>query len=290
MGESRTSSVDTSAAVVDDIDMLPLVTAAVEAAGSELLRHFVPTTGVLTVRGIAEAIGRRDEQSLAILRPLLRRLRPAAGWVEDELADGPLLPGEWWVVDPVEGAINYVHGIDEWAVTATLVRDNEPMLTVVHLPLQASTYTAVRSRGAWCEGERLQVSAKVQLSAALVGTGQASPRESTDSIEMMGSSLVLMLQAAGVGRMSVPATLPLVHVAAGRMDVFWQHSAVRSGLVAGALLVQEAGGVVTDISGAPWSLHSTDFLAAAPGVHDAALRTLRGPAPTNTGIAFSEGR
>ncbi|MGX6603412.1 inositol monophosphatase family protein [Micromonosporaceae bacterium Da 78-11] len=86
--------------------------------------------------------------------------------------------------------------------------------------------------------------------------------------------MTAMMGAAGVTRVSVPPTLQLVHVAAGATDVFWQHSAVRSGLLAGALLVAEAGGVVTDLRGDPWSLDSRDFLAAAPGVHAEAVRVL----------------
>ncbi len=75
-------------------------------------------------------------------------------------------------------------------------------------------------------------------------------------------------------RVSVPATLQLIHVAAGRMEAFWQHSDVRSGLVSGALLVAEAGGVVTDTHGAPWTPAHSDFLAAAPGVHQAVADAL----------------
>ncbi len=83
-----------------------------------------------------------------------------------------------------------------------------------------------------------------------------------------------MLNAALVVRVSVPATLQLIQVAAGRMDVFWQYSQVRSGLLAGALLVEEAGGILTDIQGRPWSLTSKDFLASAPGLHAAAVNAL----------------
>lgn len=262
------------AAVLGDVELLPAVAAAVRAAGADLLTRFVPTTDLLTISSIAEAIRCRDEDSLRVIRPRLQQLRPGAGWVEDELDDGPLPDGEWWVTDPVEGAINYVHGIGEWAVTATLVRDNVPVLTVVHLPVPDITYTAVLGGGSHCDGRQLHVSAKEDLAAALVGTGQASPRETSEIFQLIGRSLTAMMHAAGVSRVSVPATLQLIHVAAGRMDVFWQHSAVRSGLLAGALLVAEAGGLVTDLRGDPWSLRSTDFLAAAPGVHAAASRTL----------------
>lgn len=77
-----------------------------------------------------------------------------------------------------------------------------------------------------------------------------------------------------VVRVSVPATMQLIHVVAGRTDAFWQFSDVRSGLVAGALLVSEAGGTVTDLEGEPWNTAGRDFLAAAPGIHTSALKVL----------------
>jgi len=86
-----------------------------------------------------------------------------------------------------------------------------------------------------------------------------------------------MLLDALVVRVSVPATMQLIHVAAGRMDVFWQFSDVRSGLLPGALLVAEAGGTVTDTRGEPWTLASKDFLASAPGLHAQAVTVLAEP-------------
>lgn len=211
---------------------------------------------------------------LDLLREPLLRARPGSRWAEDELAGGALPPGEWWVVDPAEGNINHVHGMPDWAVTATLVSDNRPVLTVVHLPLTGETYTAVAGGGARLDGRPLQVSAKTDLGAALVGTGQARPGEDKHTFRRIGESVTAMLTDALVVRVSVPATMQLIHVAAGHMDVFWQFSDVRSGLVAGALLVSEAGGTVTDLAGEPWSTAGRDFLAAAPGVHAAAREVL----------------
>lgn len=255
-------------------DLLPAVTDAVREAGQRLLKGFRTSTDLLTGDAVAASIRAHDVVSMAVLRPVLQRVRPGAGWVEDELDTGPLPAGEWWITDPVEGAVNYVHGMAEWAVTATLVRDNLPVLTVVDLPTAATTYTAVRGCGAFQDGRRLQTSGKTDVAATLTGTGQASPRETEETFSLIGRSVTAMLRAGLVVRTSVPATLQLIHVAAGRMDAFWQYSAVRSGLVAGALLVQEAGGSTSDVDGAPWSLTSTSFLASAPGVHRAVVTAL----------------
>ncbi|QLJ03005.1 3'(2'),5'-bisphosphate nucleotidase CysQ [Streptomyces sp. NEAU-sy36] len=249
-------------------------TAAVRNAGLTLRERYLPHGRGVSLSEIVEEIHANDDAVLDVLREPLLRARPEARWADDELAGGALPPGEWWVVDPAEGNINHVHGMPDWAVTATLVRDDQPVLTVVHLPLTGDTYTAVAGGGAHLDGLPLQVSAKTDPRAALTGTGQAKPGEDHHVFRRIGESVTAMLAGGLVVRVSVPATLQLIHVAAGRMDAFWQFSDVRSGLVAGALLVSEAGGVVTDLAGKPWSTGSRDFLAAAPGIHSAALDVL----------------
>lgn len=248
--------------------------AALHAAGARMAELLDPNPQYRTRDEVVDAIHANDRHSLAVFQPMLARLRPEAGWVEDELESGVLPPGEWWVTDPVEGNINHVHGMTDWGVTATLVRDNAPAVTVVHLPLAGDTYTAARGGGAFVNGRPLEVSSKESLQAALVGTGQAKPGESARIFERIGASTTAMLHAAMVIRVSVPATLQLIQVAAGRMDAFWQFSQVRSGLLAGALLVSEAGGVVTDTRGRPWSLASDDFLATTPPLHPEAVAVL----------------
>jgi myo-inositol-1(or 4)-monophosphatase len=258
----------------DDVALLPAVIAAVQSAGRAMKTRFSRDSRRAGRHDIGASIGANDQVSLGLVRGPLLAARPGSQWAEDELGSGALPPGEWWVIDPVEGAINNVHGMTDWGVTGTLVRENQPVLAVVYLPLTEETYTAVRGDGAYLDGTRLHPSAKTDLKAALVGTGQAAPGEDNVTHRRIGQSVTAMLEAALVVRVSVPATLQLIQVAAGRMDAFWQYSQVRSGLLAGALLVEEAGGILTDIHGRPWRLTSEDFLAAAPGVHAAAVKAL----------------
>ncbi|WAP53781.1 inositol monophosphatase family protein [Streptomyces sp. S465] len=257
-----------------DAALLAQVTTAVHAAGDRLRERYTPHARGVSADEIVTEIHANDDAVLDILKAPLLAARPGANWADDELAGGALPPGEWWIVDPAEGNINHVHGTPEWAVTATLVRDNRPVLTIVHLPLTGDDYTALAGRGAHLNGAPLRVSAKTDLGAALTGTGQARPGEDAHTFRRIGASVTQMLINGLVVRVSVPATLQLIHVAAGRMDAFWQFSDVRSGLMAGALLVAEAGGAVTDTHGNPWTAASPDFLAAAPGIHAAAVAVL----------------
>ncbi|GAA1905938.1 inositol monophosphatase family protein [Streptantibioticus ferralitis] len=261
-------------AAAADQALLPAVAAAVQAAGARMLQDFSYDARPQDRTAVAQAIQAGDAVSLQVLRDALLAARPGAGWVEDELESGDLPEGEWWICDPVEGAINHVHGMTNWCVTATLVRDNVPVVTAVSQPTTGNLYTAVRGGGAHLDGVRLRPSAKTALDAAYVSTGQAAPGEGSETHRRIGQSVTAMLADALLVCVAVPATSQLVHVAAGRMDAFWQHSQVRSGLVPGALLVSEAGGTVTDTHGRPWTLASPDFLAAAPGIHQAAVDIL----------------
>jgi myo-inositol-1(or 4)-monophosphatase len=259
-----------------DFDLLQQVIQAVQSAGQAVLARFSADARPRDRNDIGNMITANDTISRDILRPALSAACADARWDDDEAGAGALPPGAWWVTDPVEGAINHIHGLPDWGVTATLVRDNLPVLTAVHLPLSGDTYTALRGGGAWLNGISLHVSGKTELNAAMVGTGQAVPNEGSTVYQRMGTSVTAMLEAALVVRVSVPATLQLVQVAAGRQDLFWQYSQVRSGLVAGALLVAEAGGSVTDLDGIPWHLGSSDFLASAPALVAPAVAILAG--------------
>jgi myo-inositol-1(or 4)-monophosphatase len=264
---------ETTAAGIDEV-LLGKARAAVEAAGVVLRDRYTTHARARNLTEIFEVLRANDDAVLPDLERRLLDARPGSRWVDDELATGTLPDGEWWIVDPAEGNINHVHGMPEWAVTATLMRNNRPVLTVVHLPLTDDTYTAIAGHGAALNGEPLRVSAKTELGAGLVATSQAQPDEDRETYRRIGESVTALLTAGLVVRVSVPATLQLVNVAAGRMEAFWQYSEVRSGLVSGALLVTEAGGVVTDIHGEPWAPGRRDFLAAAPGVHRAVTEAL----------------
>ncbi|MFT7722971.1 MAG: inositol monophosphatase [Roseateles sp.] len=260
----------------DDGALLAAVVAAVRAAGAHMLARFDAETRTPNdLQGVVAAIYDNDAASLAVARELLETARPHAGWVDDELEGGALPDGEWWVFDAVEGNVNHVHGLTAWGISATLVRDNVPALTAVYEPVADRLYTAVRGSGAaYVNGVPMRPSTKTELKAAIVTTGQAKPGETPDTYRRMGQSVTSMLNAALVVRMTVPATFELGMVAAGQIEGFWQYTDVRSGLAAGALLVSEAGGIVTDTQGHPWTLASEDFLASAPGVHGEAVRAL----------------
>ncbi|MQY18112.1 inositol monophosphatase family protein [Nocardia macrotermitis] len=258
----------------EGIDLLEQTATAVRTAGSVLRERFGEVVRYRTRDELMGALADNDNAVLDSLRPRLEALRPDAGWVAEELDGGALPAGEWWVVDPAEGNVNHLHALPEWAVTATLVRDNRPVLTVVHLPLTGETYTALAGGGAHLDGRPLRVSETADLGLSIAATSQARPDEQENVVRRVGSSITEMLLDALVVRIAVPATLHLLNVAAGRIDVFWQFAGARADLLPGALLVTEAGGRISTAAGQPWTPDSDSFLASAPGVHTAAVATL----------------
>ena len=252
-------------------DLLAATTAAVRAAGARMLERYSPASRQPGLPELLKSLHDNDSAVADVLRPALAAIRPEARWLDDEHGSGPLPGGEWWLIDPMGGNVNAVHGMPDWNVGVSLVRDGRPVLAVLYFPVLGELFTATEGGGAHLDGERLRVSAKTSLDGALAGTGQAQPGHGF--LERMGRSFTAMSEAALYVRISVPVTHQLAQVAAGRMDLHWQFDNVRSH-AAGVLLVQEAGGVVTDLDGGPWDLTSTGYLAAAPGVHDAALKVL----------------
>ncbi|MFI9832829.1 inositol monophosphatase family protein [Streptomyces sp. NPDC051913] len=161
----------------------------------------------------------------------------------------------------------------DWNIGVSLIRDGRPVLGVLYFPLLDEMFTATEGGGAFLNGVPLRVSDKQSLEGALTGTGQAQPGTTVALADRVGASFAMMSKAALYVRVSVPVSHQLAQVAAGRMDLHWQFDNVRAH-AGGVLLVLEAGGVVTDLDGKPWTIASESYLAAAPGVHAAALEVL----------------
>ncbi len=267
---SSSSAARSSAA---DEALLRAVVAAIQAAGARLLELYSPDARPSDRDELFTAGRRNEEVSLGGLRTALAAAHPQARWVDDDQETVPLPPGDWWTVDAVEGNVNHLHGLAEWCVSVTLMRDNTPVLAAVYQPIGDLTYTAISGAGAHLNGRPLRTSTKSDLAAAIVTTGQAEAGQD-HTYRRIGDSITTMLRHALLVRATVPSTFPLLLVAGGQFDVFWQYEPVLPGIAAGALLVTEAGGVVSDLHGRPWRPGSPDIVAAAPNLHSAAIKVL----------------
>ena len=162
----------------------------------------------------------------------------------------------------------------EWGVSISLVIDGVPELGVFRQPVAGLTYTALRGHGGYENGRRLTVSGKSGLDVAIVGTGQAEAGQA-ETYARIGRSITALLHQAFLVRVTVPSTFPLLLVAGGHIDAFWQYQPVLPGIALGILLATEAGGIVTAFDGSPWTPASGTVLVAAPAVHAPMIRALR---------------
>lgn len=251
---------------IDDELIDAVVTIATEA-GDRLLAVYSTDARPADRGELVRAAVRNEHASGDGLREALATLRPEARFVE-KAQEAVALPddGEWWVVDNAEGSVNHVHGLPEWGVSIALIVRGETALAVFRQPVGDLTYTARPGGGAWVNGRRLHVSHKQGLEVAIVGTGQAEA-DQAGTYDRIGRSITALLDRAFLVKATVPSTFPMLLVAAGHMDAFWQYEPVLPGVTVGSLLVAEAGGFVGTVDGRGWTPGSDSILVGAPGVY-----------------------
>ncbi|MER7704817.1 inositol monophosphatase family protein [Kitasatospora sp. NPDC097605] len=253
-------------------ELLAGVEAAVREVGATLAARRpdrpCPASTLAEARTLFAAL---DEPAAAELRRRLGALRPGAGWVADELAGSVPAEGEWWLCDTTDGAVQFLLGLPQWAVTATLVRDGAAVLAVVHAPQLGATYRAVRGGGAELDGRPI-AAVERELAVTVAGTSQP-PLVARDRLALRraGASLSAVAGAVLAVRNLGPTSLQVAQVGSGHLGLFWQFGPDAANLLPGALVAAEAGAAVTDAAGAAWTPAADGFLAAAPGLHARAL-------------------
>lgn len=180
-----------------------------------------------------------------------------------------------WVVDPIDGSMNFLRGYPQYSVSMALLQRGEPVVGCVVDPSRGEVFSAVLGQGAWCNGQRLQVAPTTVLSQALAAT--VFPKPGSRYMARYSRQLLAVLQGTAGLRRSGSMALELAYLAAGRVDAFWQWGMGPWDAAAGVLLIREAGGAVHSLDGVHW-LHTQGFAAAAPGVADSWLRLLESAA------------
>jgi myo-inositol-1(or 4)-monophosphatase len=171
-----------------------------------------------------------------------------------------------WIIDPLDGTTNYLHGFPVFAVSIGVQVNGRMEHGVVYDPLRQELFTASRGQGAHLEGRRIRVSGQKQLERALVGTGFPYRQADTDLqpyLEMLGK---VVRSTSGVRRPGA-AALDLAYVAAGRLDAFWETGLAPWDLAAGSLLIREAGGMVTGLDGSETFMDSGHILTGTPKIY-----------------------
>ena len=248
------------------LDLLNLARAAAERAGEYLrgVRRPADPRG-WTLKGSRDFVTEVDRTAERIIADTLLEAEPAGRIVGEELSPEVVTEGLVWIVDPLDGTANFLHGYPWYAVSIAAAIDGVlEAATVVHVP-RNEVYRASRGGGAWLAGRRLSVSTITDPDYALVGTGY--PFKDLSRIEEYQRHFGRVAAATSGIRRAGAAALDLASVAAGEFEGFWEQRLSAWDIAAGTLLIREAGGTVTDYSGRHIGIEHTGVVAGNPAIH-----------------------
>jgi myo-inositol-1(or 4)-monophosphatase len=255
--------------------MHPMLTTAVKAArrAGAIINRAAQNLDALTVQRKQEndyvsEVDRAAEQE--IIDVLLNAYPNHAILAEESGAKGE---SEFqWIIDPLDGTTNYLHGFQQYGVSIALMHKGIITQAVIFDPARNDLFTASRGHGAYLNDHRLRVSKRIYLKDALIGTG--FPYRDFSHLDAYMAIFKEMLQKTSGVRRPGAACLDLAYVAAGRLDGFWEFGLNPWDIAAGVLLVQEAGGLVGDFRGEQNYLQSGDILAGNPKIFGQLLQLI----------------
>lgn len=229
--------------------LMNVMVQAVMKAGRGLARDFGEVQNLqVSVKGPGDFVSQADLKAEKLLRTELERARPSFGFLMEEGGEVPGTDGQHrWIIDPLDGTTNFLHGIPHFAISVALETQGRIVAGVVYNPATDELYTAERGSGAFLNDRRLRVSGRRELSDCVVATGVPHLGRG-DHGRFLIELRHVMNEVVGVRR-SGAASLDLAYVAASRYDIYWEDSLAPWDMAAGILLVREAGGYCTDKDG-----------------------------------------
>ena len=254
--------------------LLNVMAAAATKAARGLVRDFGEIENLqVSKKGTADFVSNADRKAEKVIVRELLKARPRYGFL---LEEGGEIEGtdtsNRWIVDPLDGTTNMLHGIPHFSISIALERDGEPVAGVIHEPVYDQMFWAEKGQGAYLNGRRLRVSARRSLEESLFATGIpfAGRKDHGRFLKQLGA---VMAVSAGVRRFG-SAALDLAYVAAGRYEGFWEIGLHPWDLAAGIVLVREAGGFTSDFDGGNAMMASGEIIAANDRLHEKFLKIL----------------
>ena len=248
--------------------------AAVEKAGRALRRDFGEVENLqVSKKGPGDFVSQADLKAEKILFEELSEARPGYGFLMEErgVVEGADATHRW-IVDPLDGTTNFLHGIPHFAISVALEREGTLVAGVIYNPITDELFFGERGQGAYGPGGRLRVAGRDRLSEAVLACG-APHGERKGRAEFITETEKLLPNIAGLRRFGA-ASLDLAFVAAGRFDAFWERGLAAWDMAAGIVLVREAGGLVSDLSNRQKMLETGDVIAGNEFIHAALLKEL----------------
>ena len=250
-----------------------MIKAARKAARS-LLRDFGEVENLqVSAKGPGDFVSRADLKAEQLIRDELTEARPTYGWLGEESAE---VKGEdptrRWIVDPLDGTVNFLHGLPHWSISIALEHKREMVAGVIYDPVKDEMFVAEKGAGAWLNDRRLRVSGRRDMSEMLFATGIPMPAR---DLPRAAREIAAVAAHGAPVRRGGSSALDLAYVAAGRFDGFWERGLKPWDIAAGLALVREAGGFVGTIETDGDLLAGQGLVAANANVFEAVRELLR---------------
>ena len=248
---------------------------AARRAGRTLLKDFGEVENLqVSMKGAGDFVTRADIAAEKIIRDELMTARPSYGWLAEEGggAEGRD-PTRRWIVDPLDGTTNFLHGLPHFAVSIALEHKGEIVAGVIFDPVKDELFFAEKGAGAWMNDKRLRVSGRHKMIEAIFATGLPYGGRA-DLPETLQDLARILPGCAGVRRWGA-AALDLAYVAAGRYDGFWERGLNPWDLAAGVVIAREAGALVASMTEGAGILESGDIIASNEALFDRFARVIR---------------
>ena len=251
---------------------------AADKAARGLKRDFGEIENLQVSRkGPADFVSAADLKAEKTIKEELSKARPGYGFLMEESGGQPDSDGSGrrWIVDPLDGTTNFLHGLPQFAISIALEERGEIIAGLVYDPIKNDLFHAERGAGAYHNDHRLRVSARNRMADCLIATG-APFHGRGDTERYLHEIQAAMEHTAGIRRWG-SAALDLAYVAAGRFDAFWEWGLSPWDVAAGLILVREAGGYVSELNGKSINLESPSILASNNNIHSDLMKLLRKP-------------
>jgi myo-inositol-1(or 4)-monophosphatase len=257
--------------------LMNVMVQAVMKAGRGLSRDFGEVQNLqVSVKGPGDFVSQADMRAEQTLRAELERARPDYGFLMEESGEVAGKDAQHrWIIDPLDGTTNFLHGFPHFAVSLALERQGQLVAGVIFNPATDELYTAEKGGGAFLNDRRLRVAARKSLSDSIIGCGIPHLGRG-DHGRFLVQLRNVMSDSVGIRRTGA-AALDLAYVAAGRLDGFWEEALSPWDMAAGIVLIREAGGFVTDLTGGTDMFGRGDIVAGNETIQKALISTISKP-------------
>jgi myo-inositol-1(or 4)-monophosphatase len=255
--------------------LLNVMTAAARKAARSLTRDFGEVEQLqVSLKGPANFVSAADRRAEDIVRTELAKVRPGYGFLGEESGNQPGSDkSHTWIVDPLDGTTNFLHGIPQFAISIALEREGAIIAGLVYNPVTDEMFTAERGKGAYLNDKRIRVAARKRLADAVFACGLPHLGRG-DLAQFRQEFAVIQEKVAGLRRFG-SAALDLCWVATGRLDAYWERNLGAWDVAAGLIIVREAGGFVSDCQGKDDILGTGEIVAGNETMHAELLALLK---------------